>query len=250
MVGLRVTLGSTAMTLVFAYGSNLAHEDLRSWAERHGRGPPVMRPFRLGWLRDRALSYTRWSSRRLGGVLDVVPSRGSAVDGMVFDATDEDMALLDTKEGVPTSYVRTLGEVQVDGAVIPVAFYEVPDSARAGPFPPTPEYVQAVTAGRRRYGLRCQSLEDPARVACGGVISRLIVERESDDLAQAVQVGGIFVGEAFAETSQGPVHGLCVSFHDVAASLGVLDQRSASTRLIVTAHVGNDRFLAWRYRGR
>jgi hypothetical protein len=237
------------MTLVFAYGSNLADEDLRSWAERHGRPMPTMRPFGLGWLRDRALSYTRWSSRRKGGVLDVVPSRGSAVDGMIFEATLEDMALLDAKEGVPTSYVRTLGEVQVDGAAIPVAFYEVPDSARAGPFPPTPEYVQAVTAGRRRYGLRCRSLEDPARVVCGGIIPRLFVERESDELAQAVQAGGTFMGEAFAETRQGPEHGLCVSFHDVEAALGVLD-RWAAARTIVTAQVGNDRFLAWRYRRR
>jgi hypothetical protein len=76
----------------FAYGSNLSDEDR---AKCHPPCPPgALKKIGAAFLPDRRLGFTRKSMRRGGGVLDVVPSVGCVVGGVIYEVTPEGWAWL------------------------------------------------------------------------------------------------------------------------------------------------------------
>ena len=75
--------------LLFAYGSNLAAEEVAP--EARFLGAAVLPDFRL--------ALTRRSIRWGGGVADVVPAPGERVWGAAYDAPEAALTALDRKEG-------------------------------------------------------------------------------------------------------------------------------------------------------
>jgi gamma-glutamylcyclotransferase (GGCT)/AIG2-like uncharacterized protein YtfP len=128
--------------LLFAYGSNLAEEEL----------PPGARFAGAALLRDHRLALTRRSIRWGGGVVDVVSAPGEHVWGAAYEAPDDALAALDRKEGAGFAYERVEVEVDLEGARRPAVAYAVIDKETGVP-PATAEYADVVLRGARARGL-------------------------------------------------------------------------------------------------
>lgn len=150
--------------MYFAYGSNLNSADLLS--RQNGFDVDDLTPVGSAYLLDRDLQFTRRSKNRGGGVLDVVPRRGSAVPGILFNVKNEDVwKILDKKEGAPKAYQRICCTAALpSGELIPVITYEVCSENRIkeGFVKPTAEYLDIVREGYDKYNLPTSSLEAAA----------------------------------------------------------------------------------------
>lgn len=132
---------------VFAYGSTL---NLDNYASR-GFRPEHLVPVGRAVLPDYALRFCRRSQGWSGGVLGVLPSPGSLVDGMLFDVDADGVADLDRKEGHPDAYWRREVTLLDDhGREVPAVTYVCRDQ---GYVAPTSRYVEVVRAGRVAHGL-------------------------------------------------------------------------------------------------
>ena len=140
--------------LLFAYGSNLAAEEVaarrRASSGRRCSGT-------TGWRSARR--SIRWG----GGVVDVVGGAGEQVWGAVYEAPEAALELLDRKEGAGFAYRRRDVEVELDGEAREAMAYEVIDKEPDAP-PATPEYAALVL--RRRP--RARAAGGVARDARGG----------------------------------------------------------------------------------
>ncbi len=128
--------------LLFAYGSNLAAEEVA----------PEARFLGVAVLHDFELARTRRSIRWGGGVVDVVPAPGGRVWGAAYHAPDAVLEALDRKEGAGFAYQRRDVEVELAGELGPALTYEVIDKDPEVP-PATPEYAALVLRGARERGL-------------------------------------------------------------------------------------------------
>ena len=130
--------------LYFAYGSNL-HQ--RQFARRCPGSQAVGRARLVGYR----LAFTRYSTKRKGGVADVVPEPESEVWGALYEVDDAGLAALDGFEGVPRSYRRETRLVIDDsGAEREAAVYI---ANRTGEFPPSHQYLSLIIEGAREHGL-------------------------------------------------------------------------------------------------
>ena len=147
--------------LLFAYGSNLAAEEVSP--EARFLGTAVLPGFEL--------ALTRRSIRWGGGVADVVPAPGGQVWGAAYDAPDAALAALDRKEGAGFAYRRRDVEVDLGGELRPAITYEVIDKDPQAP-PATPEYRSLVLRGARERGLPGEWLATLESVLRGSVRAR------------------------------------------------------------------------------
>src|SRR5512132_4368216 len=69
----------------------------------------------IGKVRDHRLAFTRRSVSRHGGAADLVPAPEMVTWGALYELSDEDMTVLDRKEGHPRAYRRVEVDVEVDG---------------------------------------------------------------------------------------------------------------------------------------
>ena len=81
--------------LYFAYGSNLDPDQMRERCPGH-RAVGMVR------LRDHKLIFPRFSPDWGGGVASLQLSHGKDLWGMVYELTDEDLKVLDAREGFHT----------------------------------------------------------------------------------------------------------------------------------------------------
>ena len=88
------------LSLYFAYGSNLSLEQMAARC-------PESRYIGLARLHD-----FRWQINQRG-VANVVPKRGSVVEGLCYLLSRGDEARLDKNEGVPIAYVKQQEEVEL-----------------------------------------------------------------------------------------------------------------------------------------
>lgn len=147
--------------LIFAYGSNLHQKDLdRYTAERN---LPTISPRKIcnACLREWRLSWTAFSKTRQCGVLNITPENEAQTWGCLMRLTDEELAILDRKEGHPTHYHR-----------ISVTVYDTNDSAYEAEtyvaypcvqteyFYPTLHYLTIVTEGMKMHGLPNSYIDD------------------------------------------------------------------------------------------
>jgi Gamma-glutamyl cyclotransferase, AIG2-like len=144
--------------LLFAYGSNMAAEEMASFApEAHFVGPARLPGFRLE-MRRRSI---RWG----GGAADIVESDGDEVWGAAYELADA--GLLDAKEGAGFAYRRRELRVELQGLMQAALGYEVIDKEREE-IPPTPEYAALLLRGARERGLPrswLRQLENRLRIA-------------------------------------------------------------------------------------
>jgi gamma-glutamylcyclotransferase (GGCT)/AIG2-like uncharacterized protein YtfP len=133
------------VSLLFAYGSNMASSEMEAWCPRHRYlGPARLDGFRLE-LRRRSI---RWG----GGAADIVLAPGESVWGVLYEVADEELDRLDEKEGEGFAYRRRAVEVEYDGGRRAAVAYEVihkePEQVE-----PTPEYLDLLRAAARERGL-------------------------------------------------------------------------------------------------
>jgi gamma-glutamylcyclotransferase len=144
--------------LLFAYGSNMAAEEMASFApEARFLGPARLAGFRLE-LRRRSI---RWG----GGAADIVESDGDEVWGAAYELADA--GLLDGKEGAGFAYRRRELRVELCGLMRAAVGYEVIDK-EPEEVPPTPEYSALLLRGARERGLPAswlRQLENRLRIA-------------------------------------------------------------------------------------
>ncbi len=131
-------------TLYFAYGSNLSIRQMR----RRCPGSEVVGRARLP---DYRLGFTRYATKRKGGVADIVPEPGAEVWGALYTVDDAGMASLDEFEGVPRAYRRIDVSVFDDeGTDLEAVAYI---ANRTGEFAPGREYLDLIVSGGREHGL-------------------------------------------------------------------------------------------------
>ena len=131
-------------TLYFAYGSNL---DLRQM-RRRCPGSEVVGRARLP---DYRLGFTRYATKRKGGVADIVPEPGAEVWGALYSVDDAGMASLDEFEGVPRAY-RRIDVVVLDDEDIEreaIAYF----ANKTGEFAPGRAYLGLIITGCRDHKL-------------------------------------------------------------------------------------------------
>jgi cation transport regulator ChaC len=144
--------------LLFAYGSNMAAEEMAAFApEARFVGVARLPGFRLE-LRRRSV---RWG----GGAADVVESEGEEVWGVLYELSD--LGLLDSKEGTEVAYRRRGVEVELDGESRNALAYEVIDK-EPEEVAPAPEYATLLLGAARDRGLPqawLRELETRLRIA-------------------------------------------------------------------------------------
>jgi gamma-glutamylcyclotransferase (GGCT)/AIG2-like uncharacterized protein YtfP len=161
----------------FAYGSNLNRDDLERWCRERGLPSTELGAGTRAFLPDRRLAFTHRSSTRGGGVLDVRPSTGCAVAGIVFEVRDDAVAVLDRKEAEGHVYRRIeTTALSVDGREHGVFTYEV-DPSRREPFVvPADSYLDVVRRGYGAFSVETDPLDAAARGAAHpGPVARLFV---------------------------------------------------------------------------
>lgn len=139
--------------LYFAYGSNLDCQQMRS------RCPPVQFVCRAA-LRGYDFGFTRLSTRRQCGVMDIVKSEGKKVWGVVYRIADPDVSSLDNAEGYNPSktknaYIRlecTVYEEDDSEKPLLVQTYEVQDKSPEY-IPPDQAYKSQIVYGARFWNL-------------------------------------------------------------------------------------------------
>ncbi len=142
----------------FAYGSNLNLADWHRWCGENGFREGLMRPLFRAWLPDRRLAFTRYSTARQGGVLDILPARGHLVNGLVFAVDEDGWRALERKEGAPRWYEPCDTEVLTpDGLAHPVRTFEVAPASRQRFVVPKAKYLDLVLAVCREFGISTQA---------------------------------------------------------------------------------------------
>jgi gamma-glutamylcyclotransferase len=144
--------------LLFAYGSNMAAEEMAEFAP----GARFVGPARLPGFR---LELRRRSIRWGGGAADVVESDGGEVWGALYELPE--LSLLDRKEGAGFAYQRREVQVERDGKPAAAVVYEVMDK-EPEEVAPTPEYAALLLSGARERGLPAgwlRELESRLRIA-------------------------------------------------------------------------------------
>ncbi len=87
-----------------------------------------------------------------GGVADLVPARGGAVWGVLWELPRSCLPALDAFEEVPERYVRERCTVRLAaGGACDAELYRQPEEAR--PAPPGAAYLARILSAARRWGL-------------------------------------------------------------------------------------------------
>jgi gamma-glutamylcyclotransferase (GGCT)/AIG2-like uncharacterized protein YtfP len=131
--------------LLFAYGSNLAEDQMEQWCPRYEfLGPACLEGFRL--------EFRRRSIRWQGGAADVVEADGEAVWGALYELPDGELERLDHKEAAGDAYRRREVTVEQAGERRSAVVYEVIDKEPTEATP-APAYGEAMLRGAAERGL-------------------------------------------------------------------------------------------------
>lgn len=130
------------MAYVFAYGSNMLNERMRS-RDRI----PNARPLGVAKLTGYKFVCDKRSQKDGSGKGNIHKSESGLVWGVVFEMPDESLAELDKIEN---GYERFTVQVELDGRITSVETYMSTDLTEA---PPTAEYKGYIIAGARQHGL-------------------------------------------------------------------------------------------------
>jgi gamma-glutamylcyclotransferase len=144
------------VTLLFAYGSNMASSEMEAWCPEHRfLGPARLDGFKVE-LRRRSI---RWR----GGAADIVAAPGESVWGALYELADGELDRLDRKEGEGFAYRQV--EVELADGRRAVAYEVIDKEPREVPC--TPEYAELVLAGARERGLPEEWVRELAGITAG-----------------------------------------------------------------------------------
>jgi gamma-glutamylcyclotransferase (GGCT)/AIG2-like uncharacterized protein YtfP len=149
--------------LYFAYGSNLNRADLHKWCVDRDLLTLELNQVGIAELPDHKLAFSVHSQSRNGGVLDIRESIGRCVEGVLFEVTQEQLSILDRKEGAPNFYQRIkVTVIDSNGNLVQAITYRVnPDNAGSY-VQPSEDYLEVVKAGYRSFGISDFGLEAAA----------------------------------------------------------------------------------------
>lgn len=149
----------------FAYGSNLNKDDLKGFCERANVPHCDLNPVGVVQLPDYRLSFSRYSQGRRGGALNVVPSVGDVVEGMLFEVPDATAwETLDRKEGHPFAYEKRTVQLFDDrGQMIEGVTYVVREELEEDFVKPAASYVEVVKRGLEAFDMPTDALLAAAR---------------------------------------------------------------------------------------
>lgn len=135
------------MPLYFAYGSNLCPQQM----QKRCAGTRFVA---VAALADHRLCFPRisrtWGG---GGVAGIVPDPGATAFGVVYDLTEEALAVMDGYEGHPHDYFRTeINITPVQGSPFTCwSYFANPQDG--APFLPVQAYLAQMISGAEAHGL-------------------------------------------------------------------------------------------------
>jgi gamma-glutamylcyclotransferase (GGCT)/AIG2-like uncharacterized protein YtfP len=131
--------------LYFAYGFNMQTEHMRA----HCPGCALVT---RAVLRDHRLTFSRWwDAWGGGGVADIQPAAGEAVEGVVWEISPAHREALDRFEEYPTSYMRKDVTVETpDGQALRAFAYAAHPE---GSYRPARNYLRQIVEGATEQGL-------------------------------------------------------------------------------------------------
>jgi len=149
--------------LYFAYGSNLNSRAVLEWCRHYGHKAPAMKPGRAAVLDNYRLCFPIFSEYYGGGIADIVYDPGKYVAGVLFDLSEAELKILDTKVGRKLDaatdkevgvYRRTDVKVSPLGKGEPVmAMTYQGISVEKYHIPPTKHYMDLLIQGAYSFGL-------------------------------------------------------------------------------------------------
>ena len=131
------------MVKYFAYGSNL---DSKRMIERG----VVFTSRHFGILKDYKLVFNKKSSKNnlREGYANIVKSKGSVVEGGIYEITEESVLLLDRYEGFPTHYSREYIDIEAEDRTIRcIVYIAITDKVMDG-LKPSKEYFNKILEGK------------------------------------------------------------------------------------------------------
>ncbi len=140
--------------LIFAYGSNLNTEDLERYTRE--RSLAFVHPQKLcnAYAKDWRTTWTAFSKVRNSGVLNLMHKDNSEVWGTIFNLTDDELVILDRKEGHPKHYRRIpIIVYDANGYEYSVETYVKDCNKEEEFFYPSSNYLTIVIEGMREQGL-------------------------------------------------------------------------------------------------
>ena len=142
----------------FAYGSNMDLKDIKKWCDEENNGQQIILSNGKKYkLKNYKIAFTRKSKserRYYMGVSDIIYCPGDFCWGVVFDISEEDLKILDKKEGVRKNKKgEDIGAyVRFDDLPNGMITYKVRD--REPDFvQPHNDYVNHIITGAKKYGL-------------------------------------------------------------------------------------------------
>ena len=145
------------MVAYFSYGSNMNQANMDRFCDRIGKGRIDLRTRmpRIGIVKGYKLDFNYHSTLMGGGAANMEPSERDQVEGVLFEMTGDDMAVLDDKEKAPSYFHRILVTVTLEGGIEArdVVAYVACEERKAPFSPPTKAYKQDIVEGAKAYGL-------------------------------------------------------------------------------------------------
>jgi hypothetical protein len=106
----------------------------------------------IGKVRDHRLAFTRPSISRRGGAADIVAAPEMVTWGVLYELSDEELGVLDRKEGHPSAYRRVEVDVEVEGVAHRCVTYSVVDKVWPE-IEPRPDYIEDLVRGAQERKL-------------------------------------------------------------------------------------------------
>lgn len=139
--------------LYFAYGSNLNLADFDAWCRRNGFRQSLLKYHSNARLPNYDLAFTLYAASRKGGVLDLRPSVGRLVPGVLFEVGEEGWKAIDKKEGVPTAYERlAVTVINALEQTVEAISYQVCEGNKSPFVVPDKSYIEIVRQGLKVWG--------------------------------------------------------------------------------------------------
>ena len=132
----------------FVFGSNLNKEDLKKWCDDRGEKSPNLLNPQIKRLDNYKIGFTRKSEKRGGGVADIIECEGDHCYGIVFDVTEDDLNIIDKKEGVKPDHKGAYERFYfTDNLVTYIA------NKQGDFFQPSDRYLNIIIEGAKNYSL-------------------------------------------------------------------------------------------------